>query len=239
MFIQTEATSDPATLKFLPGREVLAQGTLEIHDRAAAARSPLAAGIFNVEGVAALTFGPDYISVTKQSGEWKHLKPAILGVIMTHFMSGAPIVLESMQSTGDPGSEQTDARAAKIREALHRVIDPELGYNIVDLGLIYDVRVSDDGVASVTMTTTTPGCPATNYLIEGARECTAAVEGIAVAEITLTHDPRWSPELMSDAAKNFLGISSGGYRCAAPPVICTRSFAPARTACSHLSATCF
>ena len=212
MFIQTEATNDPATLKFLPGREVLTQGTLEIRDRAAAARSPLAASLFNVDGVAALFFGPDYIDVTKQSGEWKHLKPAILGIIMTHFMSGAPIVLEPAQPAGDPGSEQTDARTAKIREALHRVIDPELGYNIVDLGLIYEISVGNDGVASVTMTTTTPGCPATNYLVEGARECTAAVEGVAIAEITLTHDPRWSPALMSDAAKDYLGISDGGYR---------------------------
>jgi metal-sulfur cluster biosynthetic enzyme len=198
-------------LKFLPGREVLVQGTLEIRDRAAAARSPLAVSLFNVGGVTALLFGPDYIDVTKQGGEWKHLKPAILGVIMTHFMSGAP-VLESSGPAGEPGSEPTDERAAKIRAALRQVIDPELGYNIVDLGLVYDVKVSDDGVASVTMTTTTPGCPATNYLSEGARECTASVEGVAVAEISLTYEPRWSPELMSEAAKIHLGISSGGYQ---------------------------
>ena len=177
MFIQTEATSDPASLKFLPGRQVRAHGTLDIRNRAEAAQSPLAAKLLDVPGVAALSFGSDYITVTKQSGEWKHLKPALLGIIMEHFVSGAPIVLDVGRSTDDPASKEAGALVARIREALRRVIDPELGYNIVDLGLIYDVSISD-GAASVTMTTTTPGCPATSYLSEGARKCAASVEGV-------------------------------------------------------------
>lgn len=204
MFIQTEATGDPASLKFLPGRDVLPGRPLRISDRNEAARSPLAAKLFAVAGVAALSFGPDYITVTKNKGEWQHLKPALLGAIIEHFMAGAPIIIE--QSVDVAAPTETDAVAQKIKEALRRVIDPELGYNIVDLGLIYDVHVDPDGVATVIMTTTTPGCPATGYLTEGARECTVSVEGVEIAEITLTHEPRWSPELMSDDAKAHLGI---------------------------------
>ena len=86
MFIQTEATADPASLKFLPGRQVMAHGTLQISDRNAAAQSPLAVKLFNVDGVTALSFGADTITITKGGGEWQHLKPALLGVIMEHFM---------------------------------------------------------------------------------------------------------------------------------------------------------
>src|SRR3954465_12923165 len=92
MFIQTEPTPNPATLKFLPGRPVLAHGTLDLRDKAAAAQSPLADKLFDVAGVSGVFFGSDFIAVTKAQGEWQQLKPAILGAIMEHFMSGAPLV---------------------------------------------------------------------------------------------------------------------------------------------------
>ena len=93
MFIQTEPTPNPATLKFLPGRAVLASGTLDLRDKdAAAAQSPLAERLFEIDGVTGVFFGSDFISVTKADGEWQQLKPAILGAIMEHFMSGAPLV---------------------------------------------------------------------------------------------------------------------------------------------------
>ena len=94
MFIQTEATPNPATLKFLPGRPVMPAGTLHIDRREAADVSPLAQALFAVDGVSAVFFGSDFVSVTKSSGEWPHLKPAILGAIMEHFMSGAPLVVD-------------------------------------------------------------------------------------------------------------------------------------------------
>src|SRR3546814_10102786 len=102
MFIQTEATNDPASLKFLPGRQVLPRGTLDICDRAEAAQSPLATRLFDVRGVAALSFGSDYITVTKDSGEWQLLKPALLGAIAEHFKSGTPLVLDAAASDDDP-----------------------------------------------------------------------------------------------------------------------------------------
>src|SRR3982074_845892 len=93
MFIQTEPTPNPATLKFLPGRPVLVHGTLDLRDKeAAAAQSPLAEKLFDVAGVSGVFFGSDFIAVTKSDGEWQQLKPAILGALMEHFMSGAPIV---------------------------------------------------------------------------------------------------------------------------------------------------
>jgi len=207
MFIQTEATADPASLKFLPGREVLPEGPLEIHDSQAAARSPLAARLFEVGGVEALTFGPDYITVTKNSSDWQHLKPALLGAIMEHFISGAPVLSEPLRTaTGrSPASPDAGSLGEKVTDALRLVIDPELGYNIVDLGLVYDIRVEDGGV-NIVMTTTTRGCPATNYLKEGAGEAAWSVAGIESVDVDLTYDPPWAPEMMSPEAKGHFGI---------------------------------
>ncbi|RTL92993.1 MAG: DUF59 domain-containing protein [Hyphomicrobiales bacterium] len=210
MFIQTEATADPASLKFLPGRQVMAQGTLQIPDRKAAARSPLAVRLFDVDGVTALSFAADSITITKSGGDWQHLKPALLGVIMEHFMSGAPVVLDPVGTTEDMGSAQTQSIVATVKQALRLVIDPELGYNIVDLGLVYDVAIEEGGVANITMTTTTRGCPATNYLKDGVRDAAWAVNGIEFVEVKLTYEPPWTPEMMSTEAKRQLGISDGG-----------------------------
>lgn len=88
MFIQTETTPNPATLKFLPGKVVMPEGTADFRDPASAENtSPLAAKLFAVPGVTGVFFGYDFITVTKEDGEWQHLKPAILGTIMEHFMS--------------------------------------------------------------------------------------------------------------------------------------------------------
>jgi metal-sulfur cluster biosynthetic enzyme len=95
--------------------------------------------------------------------------------------------------------------APAIAEALKSVIDPELGYNIVDLGLVYDIVV-EGGAAQIRMTTTRPGCPATNALKHGAEEATRAVAGVASVEVNMTWLPPWSPELMSDAAKAHFGF---------------------------------
>ncbi|MGB3899249.1 MAG: iron-sulfur cluster assembly protein [Mesorhizobium sp.] len=107
-----------------------------------------------------------------------------------------------------PAQAEANGLVEEVRTSLRQVIDPELGYNIVDLGLIYDVSVGDDGAVLVSMTTTTPGCPATSYLMEGARECTSAVTGVETVEVELTYEPRWSPEMMSDDAKAHFGIES-------------------------------
>jgi hypothetical protein len=93
MFIQTESTPNPATLKFLPGKVVMDQGTADFRDAdEAGLASPLAAKLFGIPGVTGVFFGYDFITITKDGADWQHLKPAVLGTIMEHFMSGAPIM---------------------------------------------------------------------------------------------------------------------------------------------------
>ena len=94
MFIETEQTPNPATLKFLPGRSVMESGTVDFDSPAEAIRSPLAERLFQVEGVRRVFLGQDFISITKAADkEWFVLKPAILGVIMEHFVAGKPVLL--------------------------------------------------------------------------------------------------------------------------------------------------
>lgn len=204
MFIQTESTDSPDRIRFHPGREVLGKGSMDFPDRAAAARSPLALKLFAIEGVAALAFGPDWIDVTLRGAEWQHARPALLGAIMDHFMSGTPVLLT--RPAAEQGSGAGAAIEEEIENGLRLVIDPELGYNIVDIGLIYKVTVSDAGAAHIVMTTTTVGCPATDYLMSGARGAAEAVEGVTEVEVELSYDPHWEPAMMSPRAKEHFGI---------------------------------
>ena len=215
MFIETQATSVPASLKFLPGRQVLASGTFDATTREAASQSPLAQRLFGVDGVTRIVLGTDWIAVTQTRGDWQHLKPAVLGAIMEHYLTGAGAMAEEkgeetpkdrFSLVGDPNESAT---MTQIREAIRQVIDPELGFNILDLGLIYDVTIDGEGGAKVLMTTTTPGCPATNYLMSGSREAALSADGIETAEVELTHDPRWGPEMMTSIAKAHFGIPEG------------------------------
>ena len=117
MFIQTEPTPNPATLKFLPGRTVLATGTLDMRNAEFAAQSPLAEGLFAIQGVSGVFLGSDFISVTKASGEWQQLKPAVLGAIMEHFMSGCPHRAGRRRS-GRVGERRVFCRG-KFRDSRH------------------------------------------------------------------------------------------------------------------------
>src|ERR1041385_660632 len=107
MFIQTEATPNPATLKFIPGRTVLDSGTMEFTDRTSAARSPLAEKLFAVPGVTGVFYGSDFVTVTKDDSDWQHLKPAILGAIMEHYMSGGPLLADG-STDGDDASDEDE-----------------------------------------------------------------------------------------------------------------------------------
>jgi metal-sulfur cluster biosynthetic enzyme len=97
--------------------------------------------------------------------------------------------------------------APTLANALKAVIDPELGYNIVDIGLIYEVEV-EDGRARILLTTTTPGCPATNYIRQAVEDCAASVSGITSVDVTMTWSPPWSPDRMSAEAKQHFGVAA-------------------------------
>src|SRR5690606_34825680 len=125
MFIQTEQTPNPATLKFLPGREVMARGVVDFTDPAAAADSPLARRLFEVEGVTGVFFGADFITVTKAADQdWYVLKPAVLGAIMEHYMSGDPVMAPEATLEDEGGSDEDDEIVRQIRELIDTRVRP-------------------------------------------------------------------------------------------------------------------
>lgn len=99
--------------------------------------------------------------------------------------------------------------AGQIREALRIVIDPELGHNIVDLGFVYDIAIEEGGIARITMTTTTRGCPATGFLKEGVTNSAWNVPGVEFVDVKLSYDPPWTSEMISPEAKADLGFVDG------------------------------
>lgn len=159
MFIQTETTPNPATLKFIPGRTVLGEGTMDFRDRAAAADvSPLADKLFGIEGVTGVFFGSDFITVTKAGAEWPHLRPAILGVIMEHFMSGAPVLkhADSAPAVGEEFFDPADAQTvATIKELLESRVRPAVANDGGDITF----KGFRDGVVYLNMKGACAGCP--------------------------------------------------------------------------------
>ena len=117
MFIQTEVTPNPATLKFLPGRPVMEEGTFEARDEAQAERSPLAKALMGLPGVASVFFANDFISVTKSEGEWQHLRPAVLGVVTEFYLSGAPLMKRAAPTPSAPASSSTPRTPRRSRRS--------------------------------------------------------------------------------------------------------------------------
>jgi Fe-S cluster biogenesis protein NfuA len=159
MFIQTEPTPNPATLKFLPGRTVLSNGTLDMRDQQSAAQSPLAERLFALDGVCGVFFGSDFIAVTKTGGEWQHLKPAILGVIMEHFMSGAPIVKNVDEISATETDEFFAAEDAETVAAIKELIEARVRPAVANDGGDITFRGFKDGVVYLNMKGACSGCP--------------------------------------------------------------------------------
>lgn len=165
MFIQTEATPNPATLKFLPGKPVMGAGTLDIRDAAGAASSPLAERLFAVTGVSGVFFGSDFVTVTKSAGEWQHLKPAILGAIMEHYLSGAPLLKDAAPAVaeGEEFYETADAdTVATIKELLETRIRPAVAGDGGDITF----RGFRDGVVYLAMKGACSGCPSSTATLK-------------------------------------------------------------------------
>src|SRR5215467_5222163 len=159
MFIQTEPTPNPAALKFLPGRPVLAHGTLDIRDKEAAAQSPLAERLFDIGGVSGVFFGSDFIAVTKTSGEWQQLKPAILGAIMEHFMSGAPLIRGETGAVLAGGDEFFDAKDAETVAIIKELIETRVRPAVENDGGDITFRGFKDGIVFLDMKGACAGCP--------------------------------------------------------------------------------
>ncbi len=158
MFIQTEATPNPATLKFLPGRAVLENGTLDLRDRDEAAKSPLAERLFDIGGVSGVFFGSDFIAITKDTGEWQQLKPMILGAIMEHFMSGAPLLAEGDTDASD-ADEFFDTADTETVATIKELIETRVRPAVANDGGDITFRGFKDGIVYLNMKGACAGCP--------------------------------------------------------------------------------
>jgi Fe-S cluster biogenesis protein NfuA len=159
MFIQTEPTPNPATLKFLPGRAVLPHGTLDMRDKTAATQSPLAERLFEIGGVSGVFFGSDFIAVTKAESDWQQLKPAILGAIMEHFMSGAPVLRSDSAPALTEGDEffapEDSETVATIKDLIETRVRPAVANDGGDITF----RGFKDGIVYLDMKGACSGCP--------------------------------------------------------------------------------
>lgn len=168
MFIQTEATPNPATLKFLPGREVLRDGTADFRDAQAAREvSPLAGRLFDVPGVTGVFFGYDFITVSKDGPEWQHLKPAILGTIMEHFMSGQPVMAASAgpDATAD-GEEFYDKSDEEIVLTIKELLDTRVRPAVAQDGGDITFRGFENGTVYLNMKGACAGCPSSTATLK-------------------------------------------------------------------------
>ena len=167
MFIQTESTPNPATLKFLPGRAVMAQGTANFPEPGAAERSPLAQRLFTLPGVTGVFLGADFITVSKDdSADWYQLKPSVLGVIMEHFTSGQPVILGAAEGAAAEADEDEDEVVQQIRELLETRVRPAVAQ---DGGDIIFHRY-EDGVVYLHMQGSCSGCPSSTATLKAGIE---------------------------------------------------------------------
>ena len=164
MFIQTEETPNPATLKFIPGRTVLPEGTRDFRDPDEAQVSPLAGRIFSIEGVTGVFLGHDFVTVTKDRAEWPHIKPAVLGAIMEHYLSGAPILAEgSSEDADDDNFDEADAETvAVIKDLIETRVRPAVANDGGDITF----QGFRDGVVFLHMRGACSGCPSSTATLK-------------------------------------------------------------------------
>ena len=163
MFIETEGTPNPATLKFLPGRDVMGQGTADFAHPASATHSPLAQALFGLPGVARVFLGGDFVTVTKSDDiEWSALRPQVLGAIMEHFVAGRPVV-EGEAEAADEDVAPGDADVvAQIKELLDTRVRPAVASDGGDIVF----RGYRDGVVKLHMQGACSGCPSSSATLK-------------------------------------------------------------------------
>jgi Fe-S cluster biogenesis protein NfuA len=159
MFIQTEPTPNPATLKFIPGQTVLGDDTVDYRSKAEAAGSPLASRLFEIDGVTGVFLGSDFISVTKGDAEWPHIRPAILGAIMEHYVSGAPIVGSAAAERDLPPVEQYDPKDEETVRTIKELLDTRVRPAVANDGGDITFHGFKEGVVYLHMRGACAGCP--------------------------------------------------------------------------------
>lgn len=165
MFIQTEATPNPATLKFLPGQTVLEVGTADFPSAETSEKSPLAARIFGVEGVTGVFFGIDFVTVTKTDAvEWDHVKPAILGAIMEHYQSGDPVMDEGHKASS--GHAEHTGEDGEIVGQIKSLLDTRVRPAVAQDGGDITFHGFDRGVVYLHMQGACAGCPSSTLTLK-------------------------------------------------------------------------
>jgi Fe-S cluster biogenesis protein NfuA len=165
MFIQTESTPNPATLKFLPGQAVLDMGTADFPTPDTAGTSPLAARLFAVEGVTGVFFGIDFVTVTKAEGvEWDHIKPALLGAIMEHYQSGDPIMAENHAPVS--GHAEGDGENTEIVGQIKELLDSRVRPAVAQDGGDITFHGFERGVVYLHMQGACAGCPSSTLTLK-------------------------------------------------------------------------
>jgi len=166
MFIQTESTPNPATLKFLPGQDVMEVGTADFPSAETAGKSPLAQRLFAVDGVTGVFFGLDFVTVTKaETVEWAHIKPALLGAIMEHYQSGAPVMADAAdaRSSGHAAHDGPDGDIVnQIKELLDTRVRPAVAQDGGDITF----HGFDRGVVYLHMQGACAGCPSSTLTLK-------------------------------------------------------------------------
>ena len=169
MFIQTETTPNPATLKFLPGREVMAEGTVDFPDAVSGDRSPLAVRLFAIPEIERVFFGSDFITVTKREGDWRHLKPAVLGAIMEHFTLGLPLFESEAAAEAEPTYEGQEAEiVSQIKELLETRVRPAVASDGGDI--IFKGFDGGSGTVFLHLQGSCAGCPSSTITLRNGIE---------------------------------------------------------------------
>lgn len=164
MFIQTEETPNPATLKFIPGRSVLPGGTREFRTPEDAVASPLADRIFTVDGVSGVFLGQDFVTVTKEGVDWPHIKPAVLGAIMEHYLSGSPVLAEDSAETLDDANY--DAADEETVMVIKDLIETRVRPAVANDGGDITFQGFRDGVVYLHMRGSCAGCPSSTATLK-------------------------------------------------------------------------
>ena len=166
MFIQTEATPNPATLKFLPGKPVLPGGTRDFRSVDEADDSPLAQRLFSINHVSGVFLGHDFVTVTRSGGEWQQLKPAILGVIMDHYLSGAPVLADAAPAVPEGEGEFFEPGQEGLVKTIKDLLDTRVRPAVAQDGGDITFKGFKDGVVYLNMKGSCAGCPSSTATLK-------------------------------------------------------------------------